>query len=124
MDNKRSRRRASQTCKWVFVSAFCWLLPGPFPNPELSGTQSAKSGTLSLQLSAEDLAKVSDFSREQIELFAVSNLMSVHLVSFSAPACFDDMSPAATREDLNLEFCYIDANFTNTTGGSSAGPSI
>ena len=33
-----------------------------------------------------DLAKVSDFSREQIELFAVSNLMSVHLVSCSAPA--------------------------------------
>lgn len=44
---------------------------------------------------------VSDFSREQIELFAVSNLMSVHL-------------------DLNLEFSYIDANFTNTTGGLNA----
>jgi len=36
---------------------------------------------------------VSDFSREQIELFAVSNLMSVHL-------------------DLNLEFSYVDASFT------------
>eukprot|EP00442_Polarella_glacialis_P052143 CAMPEP_0115122048 /NCGR_PEP_ID=MMETSP0227-20121206/46590_1 /TAXON_ID=89957 /ORGANISM="Polarella glacialis, Strain CCMP 1383" /LENGTH=1410 /DNA_ID=CAMNT_0002523905 /DNA_START=19 /DNA_END=4251 /DNA_ORIENTATION=+ len=41
---------------------------------------------------------VSDFSREQIELFAVSNLMSVHL-------------------DLNLEFSYVDASFTNTQGG-------
>jgi len=35
---------------------------------------------------------VSDFSREQIELFAVSNLTSVHL-------------------DLNLEFSYVDASF-------------
>jgi len=44
---------------------------------------------------------VSDFSREQIELFAVSNLMSVHL-------------------DLNLEFSYVDATFTNTTSGLTA----
>jgi len=41
---------------------------------------------------------VSTFSREQIELFAVSNLMSVHL-------------------DLNLEFSYIDANFSMTDNG-------
>lgn len=44
---------------------------------------------------------VSDYSREQIELFAVSNLMSVHL-------------------DLNTEFSYIDASFTNTSGGFTA----
>jgi len=41
---------------------------------------------------------VSDFSREQIELFAVSNLMSVHL-------------------DLNLEFSYVDASFSMTDNG-------
>lgn len=41
---------------------------------------------------------VSDYCREQIELFAVSNLMSVHL-------------------DLNLEFSYIDATFNVTDNG-------
>mmetsp|Transcript_25041 Transcript_25041/g.74491 ORF Transcript_25041/g.74491 Transcript_25041/m.74491 type:complete len:1413 (-) Transcript_25041:44-4282(-) len=41
---------------------------------------------------------VSTFSREQIELFAVSNLMSVHL-------------------DVNAEFVYIDASFSMTDNG-------
>lgn len=41
---------------------------------------------------------VSNFSREQIELFAVSNMISVHL-------------------DLNLEFSYIDANFSTNDNG-------
>lgn len=41
---------------------------------------------------------VSNFSREQVELFAVSNLMSVHL-------------------DLNLEFAYVDASFSMTDNG-------
>merc|ERR1719191_2271228 len=41
---------------------------------------------------------VSTFSREQIELFAVSNLMSVHL-------------------DLNLEFAHVDATFSMTDNG-------
>lgn len=41
---------------------------------------------------------VSDFSREQIELFAISNLMSVHL-------------------DLNMEFSYIDAHFPVADNG-------
>jgi len=41
---------------------------------------------------------VSNFSREQIELFAVSNLMSVHL-------------------DLNQEFSYVDASFTMSDNG-------
>ena len=31
------------------------------------------------------------------------------------------MPASSTSEDLNLEFCYIDANFTNTTGGGSTG---
>jgi len=44
---------------------------------------------------------VSDFSREQIELFAVSNLISVHL-------------------DLNLEFSYVDASFSMTDNGMTA----
>eukprot|EP00930_Biecheleria_cincta_P068404 TRINITY_DN5579_c0_g3_i1.p1 TRINITY_DN5579_c0_g3~~TRINITY_DN5579_c0_g3_i1.p1 ORF type:complete len:1399 (+),score=257.63 TRINITY_DN5579_c0_g3_i1:47-4243(+) len=44
---------------------------------------------------------VSNFAREQIELFAVSNLLSVHL-------------------DLNLEFSYVDASFTNTSSGLTA----
>jgi len=41
---------------------------------------------------------VSTYSREQIELFAVSNLMSVHL-------------------DLNVEFSYVDASFSMTENG-------
>jgi len=41
---------------------------------------------------------VSSFSREQIELFAVSNLMSVHL-------------------DVNAEFVYVDASFSMTDNG-------
>merc|ERR1719356_842642 len=41
---------------------------------------------------------VSTFSREQIELFAVTNLMSVHL-------------------DLNLEFAHVDATFSMTDNG-------
>jgi len=41
---------------------------------------------------------VSDYSREQIELFAVSKLMSVHL-------------------DLNLEFSYVDATFSMSDNG-------
>jgi len=41
---------------------------------------------------------VSDFSREQIELFAVSNMMSVHL-------------------DLNLEFSFVDATFSMAENG-------
>jgi predicted Zn-dependent peptidase len=42
--------------------------------------------------------RVSNFSREQIELFAVSNTMSVHL-------------------DLNVEFSYVDATFSMTDNG-------
>eukprot|EP00929_Paragymnodinium_shiwhaense_P123816 TRINITY_DN9810_c1_g1_i2.p1 TRINITY_DN9810_c1_g1~~TRINITY_DN9810_c1_g1_i2.p1 ORF type:complete len:1528 (-),score=512.78 TRINITY_DN9810_c1_g1_i2:225-4733(-) len=41
---------------------------------------------------------VSDFSREQIELFAVSNLVSVHL-------------------DLSMEFSYVDASFSMGDNG-------
>ncbi|CAK0860293.1 unnamed protein product, partial [Prorocentrum cordatum] len=41
---------------------------------------------------------VSTFSREQIELFAVTNLMSVHL-------------------DLNLEFAHVDATFSMNDNG-------
>jgi len=41
---------------------------------------------------------VGSFSREQVELFAVSNLMSVHL-------------------DLNLEFSYVDATYSLSDNG-------
>ena len=87
--------------------------------------------------------EVSDFSREQIELFAVSNLMSVHLVwalALHLSMLRGKILPLKLAknngtlmvvsktsamqgspcifQDLNLEFSYIDANFTNTTGGS------
>jgi len=73
------------------------LVPGGRSSDESDELGSAMVGIRTISESGA----VSDFSREQIELFAVSNLMSVHL-------------------DLNLEFCYIDANFTNTTGGLTA----
>lgn len=73
------------------------LVPGGRSSDEPDELASAMVGIRTISESGA----VSDFSREQIELFAVSNLMSVHL-------------------DLNLEFCYIDANFTNTTGGLTA----
>eukprot|EP00434_Breviolum_minutum_P013766 symbB.v1.2.012142.t1/scaffold829.1/size159244/12 len=73
------------------------LVPGGRSSDEPDELGSAMVGIRTISESGA----VSDFSREQIELFAVSNLMSVHL-------------------DLNLEFSYIDANFTNTTGGLNA----
>lgn len=70
------------------------LVPGGKTADQVGEIGSAMVGIRTISESGA----VSDYSREQIELFAVSNLMSVHL-------------------DLNAEFCYIDSTFTNTSEG-------
>lgn len=70
------------------------LVPGGRSSDDASELGAAMVGIRTISESGA----VSDFAREQIELFAVSNLMNVHL-------------------DLNLEFAYVDSSFTNTKAG-------